>query len=110
MAYDEDIAEYVRELLAGQPGVTEKKMFGGLAFLLDGHMAVAVGQGGLLVRVDPEESGRLVETTEARLMEMRGAQMRGWLHVESQDVRAPDQLAKWVGVGTSYARTLPPKG
>lgn len=109
MAYDEDIAEYVRELLAGQPGVTEKKMFGGLAFLLDGHMAVAVGQGGLLVRVDPEESDRLVETTNARRMEMRGAPMRGWLRVESQDVRTPDQLAKWVGLGTSYVRSLPPK-
>ncbi len=90
--------------------MAEQKMFGGLAFLVAGHMAVAAsGQGGLLVRIDPEEGARLVETTGARPMEMRGRPMRGWLRVASEDVRTQRQLAKWVRLGTSYARSLPPK-
>lgn len=111
MAYDEDMAARVRELLAGESGVVEKKMFGGLAFLVGGNMAVAASsRGGLLVRVDPAESDRLVETREARFMEMRGAPMRGWLRVECSDVRTEHQLAEWVRLGTNYARSLPPKG
>ncbi len=110
MAYDHDVAAHIRELLAGEPDVVEKKMFGGLAFLVGGNMAVAAsGQGGILVRVDPEESNRLAETTNARFMEMRGRPMRGWLRVDSEDVRTKRQLAKWVGLGTGYARSLPPK-
>ena len=109
MAYDEDLAQRIRELLAREP-VTEKKMFGGLAFLLGGNMAVAAsGQGGLMVRVDPAESDRLVSTTTARMMEMRGREMSGWLRVDSADLRSKAQLAKWVEVGTAYARSLPPK-
>jgi hypothetical protein len=85
-------------------------MFGGLAFLIGGNMAIAAsGQGGVLVHADPEESDRLVETTSARLMEMRGKQMRGWLRVDAEDVRAKRQLAKWVELGTAYARSLPAK-
>ena len=110
MAYDERLAERIRELLAGEPGLTEQKMFGGLAFLIGGNMAVAAsGQGGLLVRADPEQSDTLVETTDARLMEMRGRQMRGWLRVASEDVRTKRELARWVDLGASYARSLPAK-
>ncbi|MBA2496290.1 MAG: TfoX/Sxy family protein [Acidimicrobiia bacterium] len=111
MAYDEDVADRIRELVGGGADLTEMAMFGGLAFLVAGHMAVAAGgQGGILVRVDPEESARLVETTNARFMEMRGRAMRGWLRVESADIRTKRQLARWVTRGTTYARSLPPKG
>jgi len=110
VAYDEDLANRIRELVADERGVTEKKMFGGLAFLIGGNMSVAAsGQGGLLVRVDPDESDELVSKTNARPMEMRGRTMRGWLRVESEDVRTKNQLAKWVERGTSYARSLPVK-
>ncbi len=86
-------------------------MFGGLAFLIGGNMAIAAsGQGGVLVRADPEESERLVAKTDARLMEMRGKQMRGWLRVDAEHVRTKAQLAKWVELGTTYARSLPAKG
>src|SRR5512132_2699510 len=100
MAYDEDLADRIRGLLAGEPDITEQKMFGGLAFLMGGNMAVAAsGQGGVLVRVDPAESDRLVATTKARPMEMRGRAMQGWLRVDSDDVRTTRQLAKWVELG-----------
>jgi TfoX/Sxy family transcriptional regulator of competence genes len=110
MAYDEDIAERIRELVAGEPGVTEQKMFGGLAFLIGGNMAVAAsGQGGVLVRVDPAQSDAIVDTTSAYPMEMRGRQMQGWLRVDQEDVRTRRQLARWVELGTAYARSLPAK-
>jgi TfoX/Sxy family transcriptional regulator of competence genes len=110
MAYDEDLADRLRELLAGELDVAEQKMFGGLAFLIGGNMAVAAsGQGGVLVRVDPAKSDRLVATTNARPMEMRGRAMLGWLRVDSDDVRTKRQLVKWVGLGTAYARSLPAK-
>jgi TfoX/Sxy family transcriptional regulator of competence genes len=109
VAYDEDLARRIRELVAREP-VTEKKMFGGLAFLVGGNMAVAAsGQGGLMVRVDPAESERLVSTTTARPMVMRGREMAGWLRVDTADVRTRAQLARWVELGTAYARSLPPK-
>jgi TfoX/Sxy family transcriptional regulator of competence genes len=110
MAYDEVLAERIRELVEGEPGLTERRMFGGLAFLIGGNMAVAAsGQGGVLVRVDPAESAELVATTNARLMEMRGRQLPGWLRVGPEDVRTGPELARWVQRGTSYARSLPPK-
>jgi TfoX/Sxy family transcriptional regulator of competence genes len=110
VAYDEDLADRIRELLAGEAGLTEQKMFGGLAFLIGGNMAVAAsGQGGVLVRVDPAESEKLVATTSARPMEMRGRQMQGWLRVPTDDVRTKRQLAKWVRLGSTYARSLPAK-
>ena len=110
MAYDEALAARIRELLAGERDLTEQKMFGGLAFLIGGNMAVgASGQGGILVRVDPAESDELVAKTSARLMEMRGRQMQGWLRVDSDDVRTKRQLAKWVELGRTYARSLPAK-
>jgi TfoX/Sxy family transcriptional regulator of competence genes len=110
VAYDEDLADRIRALVGAEPGVTEKTMFGGLAFLVGGNMAVAAsGQGGVLVRVDPEESDALVAATAARPMEMRGRQMRGWLRLDPEDVSADSELARWVELGTAYARSLPAK-
>ena len=110
MAYDEELADRIRELVVSEPGLTEKKMFGGLAFLIGGNMAVAAsGQGGVLVRVDQAQSDKLVATTNARLMEMRGRSMQGWLRVDPEGLRTKRQLAKWVGLGTTYARSLPAK-
>ena len=110
VAYDEELAARIRELAIGEAGLTEKKMFGGLAFLIGGNMAVAAsGQGGVLVRVDPAQSDTLVATTNARLMEMRGRSMQGWLRVDPEDVRTKRELAKWVALGTTYARSLPAK-
>jgi hypothetical protein len=110
MAYDENLADRIRELIAGGADLTEQKMFGGLAFLIGGNMAVAAsGQGGVLVRVDPAESDALVATTSARPMEMRGRQMPGWLRVGPEDLSTKPQLAKWVELGTTYARSLPAK-
>jgi TfoX/Sxy family transcriptional regulator of competence genes len=109
VAYDEALAQRIRDLVE-DAGVTETRMFGGLAFLVGGNMAVAAsGQGGILVRVDPAESDRLVAATSAYPMEMRGREMRGWLRVDAEHVRTKPQLAKWVKLGTAYARSLPPK-
>ena len=110
MAYDEDLADRIRELVGGEAALTEQKMFGGLAFLIGGNMAVAAsGQGGVLVRVDPAQSEELVATTGARPMEMRGREMQGWLRVDPEDVGTKRQLARWVTLGTTYARSLPAK-
>jgi len=110
VAYDEELADRIRELAGGESHLAEKKMFGGLAFLIGGNMAVAAsGQGGLLVRVDPAQSETLVATTNARPMEMRGRPMQGWLRVDSEDVRTKPELAKWLELGTTYARALPAK-
>ena len=110
MAYDEQLAGRIRAILADEPGLTEQKAFGGLAFLIAGNMAVsASSRGGLMVRVDPAESDVLVATTPAAVMEMRGRRMPGWLHLGAGDVRRDDDLADWVERGVLYARTLPPK-
>ena len=110
MAYDEELANRIRELVGGQSDLTEQKMFGGLAFLIGGNMAVAAsGQGGILVRVDPAESDTLVATTSASVMEMRGRQMQGWLRVGPEDLRTKRQLTKWVELGVTHARSLPSK-
>ena len=110
MAYDEELADRIRELVAGEANVSEKKMFGGLAFLVRGNMAVAAsGQGGVLVRVDPADSERLISNGPARAMEMRGREMRGWLRLDASDVRTKRQLASWVKRGLTYARSLPGK-
>ena len=110
MAYDEELAARIRELVGSESGLTEQKIFGGLAFLVGGNMAVAAsGQGGLLVRVDPEESSGLVESTPAYNMVMRGRPMDGWLRVDAADVADDAGLTRWVGLGVAYARSLPPK-
>ena len=110
MAYDEELAQRIRELVGGGAHVTEKKMFGGLAFLVGGNMAVgASGQGGILVRVDPAETDALVASTNAHVMEMRGRSMQGWLRVDDEHVRDEGELAQWVERGVAYARSLPAK-
>ena len=110
VAYDEELADRIREVIGDEASLTEKKMFGGLAFLVGGNMAVAAsGQGGLLVRVDPSESERLVSTTRAARMQMRGREMDGWLRVGGGDVEADSELARWVRTGVEYARSLPAK-
>jgi TfoX/Sxy family transcriptional regulator of competence genes len=110
VAYDEALAERIRSLLGDESGLTEKKMFGGLAYLIRGNMAVAASsQGGVLVRVDPTESDELVATTTARPMEMRGRSMRGWLRVDADAVATERELARWVELGAAYARSLPAK-
>jgi TfoX/Sxy family transcriptional regulator of competence genes len=111
MAYDEDLAHRIRELLAGEAGVTEKKMFGGLAFLLNGNMSVAAsGHGGLLLRVKPEETDDLSARAHASPFVMRGREMQGWLRVSDDGVKTKRQLEGWVTRGIGYARSLPPKG
>ena len=110
MAYDEGLADRIRELLGSEADLAEMKMFGGLAFLIGGNMAVAAsGQGGLLVRVDPAQSDTLVATTNARPMEMRGRPMQGWLRVDADGLRTETELARWVELGATYARSLPSK-
>jgi TfoX N-terminal domain len=107
MAYDEQLAARVRHLLGDDPAVTEQPMFGGLAFLVNGHMAVSASRrGGLMVRVDPADSDALVGTTPARAMEMRGRPMEGWLYLEAVDVEPDDELAAWVQRGSAFARSL----
>jgi TfoX N-terminal domain len=110
MAYDEDLADRIRDVLGDEPALTEKKMFGGLAFLIGGNMAIgASGQSGIIVRADPERSIELVATTDAELMEMRGRHMRGWLRIQPEHLRTRGQLATWVNLGATFARSLPPK-
>jgi TfoX/Sxy family transcriptional regulator of competence genes len=110
MAYDEDLANRIRELIAGDADVTEQRMFGGLAFLIGGNMAVAAsGQGGLMVRVAPEETDALVAKPHAQPFEMRGREMQGWLRVDTEGVRTKRQLEPWVKRGVAYARSLPAK-
>jgi TfoX/Sxy family transcriptional regulator of competence genes len=111
VAYDEDLANRIRELIAGESGVTEQKMFGGLAFLIGGNMSVsASGQGGLLLRCDPEETDKLVAKPHAERFVMRGRAMDGWLRVAPEGIRTKRQLEPWVKRGVSYARSLPAKG
>jgi hypothetical protein len=110
VAYDEDLADRIRELVAGEPGVVEQKMFGGLAFLIGGNMSVAAsGQGGLMLRVPPDETDALLAEPHAQLFEMRGRAMKGWLRVAPEGVRTNDELEPWVRRGVGYARSLPPK-
>lgn len=110
MAYDDELAYRIRELLVDDPDVTEKKMFGGLAFLVAGNMAVAAsGHGGVLVRVDPTKSDTVIAATAAEPMVMRGREMKGWLRVDADAIRSKRQLAKWVSMGMTFARALPAK-
>jgi TfoX/Sxy family transcriptional regulator of competence genes len=110
MAYDEDLANRLRELLAGEDAVTEQKMFGGLAFLVGGHMCVsASGRGGLLARIDPAETEAALERPHAARMEMGRRTMEGWITVAAEGVRTKRQLAPWVKRSVSYVKTLPPK-
>jgi TfoX/Sxy family transcriptional regulator of competence genes len=110
MAYDEDLAHRIRELIASERGVEEKRMFGGLAFLVNGNMSVAVsGQGGLMVRVPPDETEKLLTRDHVQPMVMAGRETRGWLRVSDDGVRTKRQLQPWVTRGVDYAKRLPPK-
>jgi len=110
MAYDEVIATRIRDMIGPDPELTEKKMFGGLAFLICGHMAIsASGQGGVLVHCGAEQSGDLVATTPATVAVMRGQEMPGWLRVSADDLASDDELSRWVDIGMGHARSLPPK-
>ena len=110
VAYDAQLAERIRLLVREEPGVSEQKMFGGIAFLVKGNMAVAAsGQGGLLVRTDPDDHERLAARAEAEPMVMRGRPMTGWLRVEGPRVSSEGDLERWVAMGIGYARTLPAK-
>jgi hypothetical protein len=110
MAYDEDLAARIRDLIGPDPELTEKKMFGGLAFLIRGHMAIsASGQGGVLVHVDSERSADLVAATGATTAVMQGREMPGWLRVSPEDLASDDDLSRWVEIGIGHARSLPPK-
>jgi TfoX N-terminal domain len=110
VAYDEDLAGRIRERMAGEAGLTEKRMFGGLAFLINGNMAVsASGQGGILLRVDPAQTEKLVRAPHARRFEMRGREMDGWLRIDPAATDDDADLAHWVSIGVTYARSLRPK-
>jgi len=110
MAYDEDLANRIRELLADEEAVTEKAMFGGLAFLLHGNMAVSASRnGGLLARIDPADTDSALARPHASLMEMRGRTMDGWITVAPDGVRTEQELASWVERSLAFVRTLPPK-
>jgi TfoX/Sxy family transcriptional regulator of competence genes len=108
MAYDQDLANRIRELIASDPDITEQRMFGGLGFLVAGNMSVAAsGQGGLMVRVDPEATEALVRKPHARPFEMRGSAVQGWLRVDAEGLQTKRQLEPWVRRGVAYARSLP---
>ena len=110
MAYDAELADRIRALLGREPGLSEKRMFGGLGFLINGHLALsASGQGGLMVRCDPAATSDLVDSGRAQRMVMRGREMDGWLRVEAQALEDDTTLERWVTLGVSYGRTLPPK-
>ena len=110
MPYDVDLADRLREMLADQPGIVEKRMFGGVAFLEGGHMAVgASSKGGLLLRVDPAQTESLLADPRAEPFEMRGKAMSGWLRVDIDGSASDDELSRWVEHGLAYVRTLAPK-
>jgi TfoX/Sxy family transcriptional regulator of competence genes len=110
MAYDQLLAERLREHFEGQVGVTEKRMFGGIAFLVNGNMAIsASGQGGLMVRVEPGRTEELIVDPQVRRVVMRGRELDGWLRVDAQAVQTADELLRWVNCGVNFARTLPSK-
>ncbi len=110
MAYDEELAHRLREVLQDESGLTEQRMFGGLAFMLGGHMAVAAsGRGGILLRIDPARAEELVDGKAARRFEMRGRAMNGWLDLDPAAVATDESLREWVAHGVRYARSLPPK-
>jgi TfoX/Sxy family transcriptional regulator of competence genes len=110
MSYDTDLADRIRELLGPQRGVDEKRMFGGLAFLVNGNMSVAVSkEGGLLVRVPPDHTEKLLARAHVSPMVMAGREIRGWIRVGIDGVKTKRQLTDWVTRGVDYARSLPAK-
>ena len=110
MAYDEELADRIREVVLDESGLTEKRMFGGLAFLINGNMAAgASSAGGLLLRIDPAQADSLVSEPHVRRFEMRGREMDGWLRVDAEVLDTHAELRRWVSHGVTFARSLPPK-
>ena len=110
MAYDEELADRIRDIVDGEPGITEKRMFGGLAFLVDGHLAAAASSRGvMLLRVDPDETEALLEDPAVRRSEMGGRRLKGWLDVDTTVLDTDGTLQHWVAKGVAYARLLGPK-
>jgi TfoX/Sxy family transcriptional regulator of competence genes len=110
MPYDEDLANRLRELLADEDAITEKRMFGGLAFLLHGNMSVSASRnGGLLARIDPADTDAALARPHVTLMEMGGRTMDGWITVAPEGLKTKRQLAAWVKRSVAFAKTLPPK-
>jgi TfoX/Sxy family transcriptional regulator of competence genes len=109
MAFDEGLAARVRDLIGEEDGLAEKKMFGGLAMLLHGNMAVGVHGDALIVRVDPADQDALLAGPGARVFDMTGRPMKGWLMVDPEGLTEDDDLRRWVARGVAYARALPPK-
>lgn len=110
MAYDEELANRIRDIVQNEPSLSEKRMFGGLAFLINGNMAVsASGQGGLLLRVDPAQTESLVSEPHAQRFQMRGREMDGWLRIEADALVSDQALKRWTAYGLAYAQSLPPK-
>jgi TfoX/Sxy family transcriptional regulator of competence genes len=110
VAYDEELAQRVRELLTFEPDIVEKRMFGGLSFLIGGHLAVGVsGTGGLLMRSEPHETAELLTHPYVEPFVMRGRAMNGWVRVAAGAVDDDAELKSWVEAGVGFARSLPPK-
>ena len=109
MVYDAGLADRMREVLASEPAVTEKRMFGGLAFLVGGHLAVCATNGGLMVRIDPAQGDTLVTDARASRMVMQGRELSGWLLVDLDESAVDEELERWISYGVDYARSLPPK-
>src|SRR5947209_2293968 len=110
MAFDMNLADRIRNVLKQEEGLTEKKMFGGLAFLINGNMTIAVSaQGGILVRINPSHSKEILESTSAKMMEMRGRSMPGWVRVSSEYIQDDSSLSKWIERALIYAHSLPSK-
>jgi hypothetical protein len=110
MAYDEALAARIRALVSEGPGLTEQRMFGGLAFLINGNMAVSASSaGGLLLRVPPEQTAELAGRPHAQRFAMRGREMDGWLRVDGDGLDTQRDLEEWVSLGVAYARQMPPK-
>lgn len=110
MAYDEELGNRIREHIGHEKGLTERRMFGGLAFMINGHMAVsASSKGGLLLRVDPAETDALVREPHIGRFVMRGREMDGWLGIDPPAFATDEEFARWLRIGVSYARSLPPK-
>lgn len=111
MAYDEELAFRLRAALETVDGITDKRMFGGLAFLLHGHLLVAASsKGNLMLRVDPERTDTLLAEPHVIPMEMGGKQPKGWLRVEAPGYDSDAALQRWIDEALGYARTSPPKG
>jgi TfoX/Sxy family transcriptional regulator of competence genes len=109
MAYDHDLADRVRERLADEHAISERAMFGGLVFLLEGNMAIGVSGDGLMVRVGPEGTADALRLPHARPFEMRGRPTKGFVRVDADGVASDEDLDAWVGRGVAFAGSLPPK-